>query len=66
MKQFLNRLINNPATVRKFLVAFLTAVTIAVGNGILPPEVSDWVEVVMPFLGAVGVYRLYNSKDPEQ
>lgn len=65
MRELIKRLVSNPATVRKFLVALLGAVTIAIGNGLLPPEASDWVEVVTPFLTAYGVYRVYNREDEE-
>jgi hypothetical protein len=63
MKELWNRLVNDPATVRKAIVAFLGAVLTAVALGLLPALVGDWTAVVVSFLTALGVYVTPNAKD---
>lgn len=61
MKELLRRLWNEPATVRKLIVALVGAVVVAVSVGLVPGAVGDWVTVISAFLTAIGVYGLRNS-----
>lgn len=63
MKEFFDRLFNDPATVRKFLVAFVSALGILISEGLLPENISHWVTIVIAFLNALGIYRVPNAKD---
>jgi len=49
------------ATVRKFVVALVGAVGIAVAHGLLPQAAATWVDVLGPFLVAIGVYGVENE-----
>lgn len=53
------------AEYRKFLVAFLTAVTTAATLGLLPDPYSSWVPVLVAFLGALGVFAVPNETPTE-
>lgn len=55
------RLANEPQTMRKFIVALIAAVGIAVSHGLLPAAVATWVTVLGPFLSAVGIYAVPNE-----
>lgn len=61
MKELLRRLWNEPATVRKFIVALLSAVGVALSVGLLPVALAPWVAVAVAFAGSLGVYGLRNS-----
>ena len=62
MKEMINRLVHDPATVRKFIVALLGAIVVAVSLGLLPAAVGDWVAVVTAFLTSLGVYGIHNAR----
>ena len=61
--ELFNRLVHNPASVRKFIVALVAAVGIAVSHGLLPAAVATWVTVLGPFLSAWGIYAVPNKPD---
>lgn len=65
MKEMYNRLMQNPDTARKFVVALLGAVLVAVSQGLLPAAVGDWTTVVVSFLTALGVYAVKNESTVE-
>lgn len=52
----------NLAHVRKALVAFLTALGVAVSLNLLPEPAAAWVPVLVAFLGAFGVYAVPNEE----
>lgn len=62
MKQFFTTLYNDPAAARKFLVALIGAVVVAVSVGLVPPVVGDWMTVVTAFLTAYGVWAVPNER----
>lgn len=64
MREFFQRVLGDPATVRKFVVAFVGAVGVAISQGLLPEAVTSWFTVVVAFLTALGVYAVPNAKDP--
>lgn len=61
MKTMIKTLWENPASARKFIVALIGAVVVAVSVGLLPAAVGDWVTVTTAFLTALGVYGVYNA-----
>lgn len=61
MKELFSRLWHHPETARKFIVAVIGAVVVAVSVGILPPVVGDYVTVITAFLTALGVYAVANE-----
>lgn len=61
VKELLRRLWNEPATTRKFIVALLSAVGVALSVGLLPLSLAPWVAVAVAFAGSLGVYGLRNS-----
>lgn len=61
MKQMLSLLWNDPKAVRKFIVALLAAVGVAVSVGLLPASIAGWAAVGSAFVGALGVYGLHNG-----
>lgn len=63
MKEFLTRVFSDPTTVRKFVVAFFGAISVAIAQGLLPENWSSWVTVVVAFLTSVGVYGVPNKED---
>ena len=63
MREFVTRLFSDPATVRKFVVAFVGAVAIAISEGLLPNTWSGWVTVISGFLTSLGVYGIPNKDD---
>lgn len=64
MREFFQRVLGDPATVRKFVVALVGAVGVAISQGLLPEAVTSWFTVVVAFLTALGVYAVPNAKDP--
>lgn len=62
MKTMFKTLWNDPAAARKAIAALIGAVLIAVSNGVLPPEVGPYVEVVVGFLTFLGVYAVHNKR----
>ena len=62
MKQFFVTLYNDPAAARKFLVALIGAVVVAVSVGLVPAAVGDWMTVVTAFLTAYGVWAVPNER----
>lgn len=65
MRNLIMTLWNDPATARKFIVALLGAVLVAVSQGLLPALVGDWTTVVVSFLTALGVYGIRNKGTDE-
>jgi hypothetical protein len=63
MKEFVARLLSDPKTVRKFVVAFVGAVAVAVSLGVLDKSWSNWLAIVISFLTSLGVYAAPNSED---
>lgn len=63
MSEMLDRLMNNPASARKFVVALLGAVLTAVSLGLLPADVENYVAVAASFAAAYGVYIIPNKKE---
>ena len=61
MREMVRLLWNEPAAARKFVVALLAAVGVAISVGLLPAAVAGWVAVATAFLGALGVYGLHNA-----
>ena len=61
MKTLIMQLWNDPKAARKFIVALLGAIAIAVSVGVLPEAVSMWVAIAGPFLTAAGVYAIPNT-----
>ena len=61
MKTMIKTLWEDPASARKFIAALLGAIVVAVGVGLLPPVVGDWIAVIGAFLSALGVYAVHNS-----
>lgn len=61
MKEMLRLLWTEPKAVRKFIVALLAAVGVAVSVGLLPASIAGWAAVGSAFLGAFGVYGLHND-----
>jgi hypothetical protein len=47
--------------VRKFVVALLTAVGVALTAGLLPEDLAEWVPVLVAFCGAYGVWAVPNE-----
>jgi hypothetical protein len=47
--------------VRKFVVALLTAVGVALTAGLLPEHLAEWVPVLVAFCGAYGVWAVPNE-----
>lgn len=64
MRELIHRLVNHPATARKFLAALLGALVVAMTEGLLPEAVNGWATVVAAFGTALGVYYAPNSKEP--
>lgn len=62
MKQLALTLWNDPKAARKFIVALLGAIAIAVSYGVLPAAVAIWVAILGPFLTAAGVYAIPNKQ----
>jgi hypothetical protein len=52
-------------TVRKFLVAAVAAIAIAVTQGLIEGTAAKWAAVILGFASAVGVYRLPNDKSAQ-
>lgn len=63
MKTMLTRLWNDPASVRKFILALVAAVIMAVSLGVLPASVGNVVVIVTAFLNALGVYAIRNDHE---
>lgn len=63
MGEFLQRLIEKPGTIRKFFVALVSAITTAVTQGLLSPEVAKWVAVIVAFGTMIGIYAVPNDGD---
>lgn len=63
MREFFRRLFSDSATVRKYLVALVGAISIAIAQGLLPISWSGWVTVVIGFLTSIGVYGVPNKED---
>lgn len=65
MREIWNRLVNDPATAKKFITAVVGALLAAVSVGLLPPTYNDYVTVGITFLTALGVYVVPNKKEIE-
>lgn len=63
MKEFFVRLAKQPATVKKFIVAFVGAVGTAISLGLLPDSFGKWLAVVVSLLSSLGVYGVRNADD---
>lgn len=63
MREFITRLTSDPSTVRKFVIAFVGALTVALAEGLVPESWGSWLTVVVSFLTAIGVYGVPNASD---
>lgn len=63
MKELVRKLLNEPASVRKFILALLAAVITAVSLGALPASVGTAVAIATAFLNALGVYAIRNDEN---
>lgn len=63
MKELFKRMMNDPATARKFITALIGAAAVAVSVGLLPEEYNDYVTVVIAFATGLGVYVVPNKKE---
>jgi len=64
MRNLIIMLWTQPAACRKFIVALIGAVGVAVSQGLLPAAIGGWLPVVIAFVTALGVYGIYNDKTP--
>lgn len=65
MREFVTRLLSDPATVRKFVIAFVGALSVALAEGLVPESWGSWLTVVIAFLTSIGVYGVPNADDKE-
>lgn len=63
MNELFKRMMNDPATARKFITALIGAAAVAVSVGLLPAEYNDYVTVVIAFATSLGVYAVPNEKE---
>lgn len=63
MKEFFVRLLSDPATIKKFVVAFVGALGVALSEGLLPDTWGSWITVLVAFLTSIGVYGVPNKED---
>ena len=61
--ELIRRVTTHPQSARKFILALVAAVGIAVSHGLLPAAVATWVTVLGPFLTAYGVYVVPNKPE---
>lgn len=66
MRELIWRLWNEPASVRKFIAAFIGAVVVAVSLGLLPETVGPWLAVISAFASSIGVYAVANKTQEEE
>ncbi|MCA1781985.1 MAG: hypothetical protein ABR616_05745 [Dermatophilaceae bacterium] len=65
MPLFITYLTGNPGAIRKFFVALAAALAVlatVLADG-SAPTTSEWIQVALAALGAVGVYAIPNAKD---
>lgn len=61
----IKKYLSNPKQIRKAIVALVACIMLAVAQGLVPDQVSVWINVLQPLLVAYGVYRVPNADDPE-
>ena len=62
MKTMVLLLWNDPKAARKFIVALVGALLIAVNLGLFPAALGGWMPVLIAFTTSLGVYRAVNEK----